>query len=66
MEAYHLLLLLGDPIERNDRWRWYYVIGYTCPGIAVGISSAVKYSKPGGKFRVSILFLYILSRRTNF
>nr|CAB3263481.1 latrophilin-3 [Phallusia mammillata] len=48
LETLHLFMVLDDRIERNDRWRWYYVIGYTCPAVVVAVSCAVKYKGYGG------------------
>lgn len=47
LEAYHLMIVLGDITERRDRWRWYYAIGYGIPTIVVAVSAAVDHDGYG-------------------
>ncbi|XP_076812163.1 adhesion G protein-coupled receptor L3-like [Clavelina lepadiformis] len=43
LESYHHLVVFADPQERNNRWKWYYVLGYGLPFVVVIISTAVDY-----------------------
>lgn len=47
LEAYHLMVILGDVSDRRDRWRWYYSVGYGAPIIVVAVSAAADHTGYG-------------------